>query len=502
VFAVLVIAAAGPLSGPGTTSAQADGQAFCSVYKTGRAFVEAGNFGAALKDFQTVVERCPQNDIKAQALLERGLIFLRQWPRQIGEARKVAEVLTSQYLNTPTAPDGYVLAGLIELEDNRNFQAALEQFTRVNENITSSSQAFAKASFHTAETYRLAHQPEAALVRFRDTTLKYPTTEFAAKALLGLATGYVRQGQFIQAMETLQRVRREFAGSPEATLALQRNTILHRLHMRGKLQTANVVMPGKAKLRDGVALSADRSGRILVAHRDGMTMLRADTGDPVRQEPMPSTPQYEVTGVGVTGGNAVLVRRHVFVFDDPKISPFLPGIPQQDSRSEHLEIMAFLANWRGEWLVADGRTDTIRRYAADGNHIGVFGPSGRRKVVRMAQNDIDDVAVLDDGTKNIHVFDRAGAAIGEIPRRPAAMPREYELDSPVDLAFDVLGNLYVLDAAKSAIVVFDPRLRYATTIQLPVKDAAGIRRGVALTVDETGRIFVLDRDGQQVVGYR
>ena len=67
------------------------------------------------------------------------------------------------------------------------------------------------------------------------------------------------------------------------------------------------------------------------------------------------------------------------------------------------------------------------------------------------------------------------------------------------MAFDVLGNVYVLDGGRNNIVVFDPRLQFRTILSFPLKT---VKKPVAITIDPRGRIYVFDRDLQQLFGYQ
>jgi len=488
------------LSAAGITSEskQVDIARGCAVYDQGVAFMGEEKYEDALKSFKTVVDSCGQIGTQAQALLQSGLIYFRM--HRFAEARRIATAITSApYLETPSAPDGYILAGRIELAESRNFDAALNQFRRVSPDIAPSISTSAEAQYLAGETLRMAHRTEEALRKYQEVTLRYPGTSWKARALIGSASCYVRLGDVISAMEALQRVIRDSPpGAGEPVLALKRNTILHRLEMRGPLQSAQPVMVLAGKYKDGAGFALDANGRVILGYREGLATFSSETGQQVGAPVRLGSGDSSANGVGFApGGFRALARDHFLVLDKSPAYEFWPGIPQTDGKSEALEILSFVTDWKGEWLISDRKTEAIHRFSAAGDkHLGSFVNNVQAR--RMILNDIDDLAVVDDRSKGINLYGREGSPAGGIQRRG----RGYEWDNAADIAFDGIGNLYVLDGSKAVVHVFDPRLAFKTTIQLASKKETPLRKAFALAVDESGRIFVLDRDGQQVFVYQ
>ena len=493
-IAVLAFAMLGLTASP--SAIRQNDSTSCNLYNTGTNEMRQGNSAAAIQTFGRVIEGCLQVDVQATAWLQIGRIRLSQWPVDLAGARTAAERLTgSPYLNTPSAADGFILKGLVELADGRNFANAITEFKRVDRNVTRLTTAMAEAQYRIGEAQRLNHQTEAALRTFQDVTLAYPRTAWAAQALLSAAACQTRLGDFREAMESLQRVRRDFPGAPETDAALQRNTILYRLYLKGTSQDLVPVMASRKKYQNGLALAMDRQGRILLGHRDGLAVLHEESGDEVDAAALTGNTAFGVTDVGTWGNIAALAREHLIVRHMANLPPMRPVSPKADGVADEVEVLSFTVNWRGEWLIGDGKTNTLRKYTSDGTPAGVL--PGRMKAERMARNDIDDVAVLDGDRKVVWILGRDGAVAGQIAKRGAE--KEYDFGSPVDVKFDVLGNVYVLDGDKNSIFVFDPRLRFRTLLNLPPKV---IRKPVAFAVDARGHIYVFDRDAQQVFGYQ
>jgi hypothetical protein len=159
------------------------------------------------------------------------------------------------------------------------------------------------------------------------------------------------------------------------------------------------------------------------------------------------------------------------------------------------EISAVLMTKRGERLVADPKGRAVIRVTPDGKYAGKFASVA---ATQLAMNGIEDVAMLEKGTKTIFISDRDGKALGRIMSRGTG----YELDEPVDVAFDALDQLYVLDRAASSVLVFGPNNRLVTTITMPADSPGAFTRAAALAVDPAGRLFIFDERARRIQVYQ
>ena len=76
----------------------------------------------------------------------------------------------------------------------------------------------------------------------------------------------------------------------------------------------------------------------------------------------------------------------------------------------------------------------------------------------------------------------------------------YEIDDPVDLAFDVFGHLYVVDEKRVFVFGRDRRfmLRFPSSDDTP----GAPRKIVAFALDRFGSLFIADDDDKQIVQYQ
>ena len=120
------------------------------------------------------------------------------------------------------------------------------------------------------------------------------------------------------------------------------------------------------------------------------------------------------------------------------------------------------------------------------------------QIIRMAQNWLGDVAMLDGSAKSVNIVDRDGKPVSKI----AAKGTGYEFDGPTDVAFDALGHLYVLDRGRSSIFVFGAKNKLVSTLTIPDRSPGALNRAAALGVDAAGRLYVFDDRNRRIQVYQ
>ncbi len=356
------------------------------------------------------------------------------------------------------------------------------------------SDAIPSSIFYAGEVLRIVRRNDEALERYRDVTLKYPGSVWAARALVSSALCLVQSGRPITAMEGLQRVRATLSASPEAATALSWNTILYRLYVRAPAQAAyaysgRMLGTPTAKFNDVSAVAIDARDQVLLAHKDSIAVFDPK-GALVRSVSAPNAHGVAFTSAGVP----VVVREAMLVPEGG--APMAMGIPQPDGKAKAIEEIptAVLAP-TGIWFVADRKAKAIQMFSSAGKFQKAFVAT---PVDRFAMNNLMDVAVLDRDAKGVTVYDLNAKVVGRIPTRGAG----YELENPVDLAFDAMGHLYVLDRSKATVFVFGPQLKLVTSFTLPEKSPGSFHRAVAFAVDSAARLYIFDDRAQHVQLYQ
>lgn len=461
-------------------------------YESGVAFIQNGRYAEAMKDFQVVVQSFPQSTIADDALLQIALYQL-EVAHDLPAAQAAADRLLKDYPSSDSAPMGYVVVGRLIVAKGRtaaDVDGALASFDRVPR-LFPTSTAVAAARFYAGDTLRVARRSDEALDRFRRVELEYPRSVWAARAELAAATSLVAADRAPQALAKLQRIRQQFPGSPEAATALNYNTILYRLYVKkpaGYGFSGRYIGGVNDKFRDVVGVAVDNAGRILLGHKLGVSIFEP-RGAVVRTVSAQEPSAFFLEGPD----RVVTVRRDVLVPENAPTTAI--GVPVAGKLPREVEeIPSVVTLTGGDRLVVDRKGKTVIRVSPAGKYIGMFAQVNAGRIARSA---LDDVAIIDREAKGIVIADRDGRIASRIPAKGSG----YALEDPIDVAFDPLGHLYVLDA-RSAVYVFGPRNRLIATFSSAGKDAGSLQKPKAFAVDAAGRLYVFDDGPQRIQVYQ
>ena len=340
----------------------------------------------------------------------------------------------------------------------------------------------AETLFAIAEDARVSGRVEEAIGRYERVVAEYPTSAWAARAGVEAARSMVAQGKWAPAMRQMQDVVLAFPGTKEAEQALERNTILHRLRLRqGQpvFRYARTAVNGQqAGLRRVMDVDMDSSGRLYVATRQSLAVFN-ESGALVRTEPA-----EEIRSLAVSADAAAL-------FDESGLrrgtSPPLPIAIAVQNRPREADVQAGAITDAGVILVADRRTKAVHRLSSTGSYLSQVAPLD---AVRLAVGPRGEVAAIERETRALHLV----AADGQARPIPATGPG-YMLRAPVDVAFDALGHLYVLE--RDSVVVFSGTGELLSVFT-PGAAAGAFRMAVAFHVDGAGRLYVYDEDSERL----
>lgn len=480
-----------------TAKTQTQGQASDDLarrqYESGRTFVQNGRFAEALKDFQSVVDSFPQSSYADDALLDVATYHL-EVARDYTAAQAAADRLLKDYPASDSAPMAYVLNGRLTVAKSRtpaSVDTALASFERVPR-LFPSSQAVAAARFYTGETLRQVNRTADALPHLRSVIVEYPRSLWAARAELALAPQMVASGRATQAFGGLQRIREWFPTGPEATTALNFNTILYRLYLRkpsSHVFSGRFIGTEKDRFRDVTGIVVDPSGRVALGHKQGVVIFDT-TGAVVR-----TFPAADPSAFYMDGERIVVIRDGVLLPE--KAAPIAITVTSGTQPRQLEEIPAVITLNGGDRLVIDRKAKTVIRVSGAGKYLSSFATVNAE---RLARNELDEVAMIDRDSKSIVVADRDGKIVSRIPAKGTG----YQFDDLADLAFDGLGHLYVLDGRKAVIHVFGPGPKHPLlgTIASTGREAGALQKPRALALDGAGRLYVFDESSQRIQVYQ
>ncbi|MBI3263763.1 MAG: hypothetical protein HYZ58_11525 [Acidobacteria bacterium] len=193
-------------------------------------------------------------------------------------------------------------------------------------------------------------------------------------------------------------------------------------------------------------------------------------------------------------GRPILTRKGNIVPDGAQ--PIVLSVPLPEGKPRALEeIPGGAATATGDLLVMDRKAHAVVKFSAAGKHLGTFATGDAD---RLAVDSFGNVAILDRDGKSIIVVDPDGRGA----RKIAASG--YTPDEPVDLAFDALNHLYVLDRGRASVFIMTagrtPKL--LTTFSVPEKNPGSFPRARAFALDEAGRLYIYDERAERIQVYQ
>jgi TolA-binding protein len=464
-------------------------------YDSGMTFLQNHRYGEAMKDLQAVVDSFATSGVADNALLQIAQYQLEN-AHDLDAAQAAIDKLLKDYPDTDSAPMAHVLSGRLAFTKGRTpaeIDAALASFERVPR-LFPGNEAVAAAGFFAGETLRSLRRDGEALERYRRVTMEYPRSIWAARASLSAGYCLVQQDRATQALQEFQRARQLFPGTSAATEGLNLNSIAYRLYVRAPAQpsysfSGKAIGPERSELRDATGIAFDPDGQLMLGHKNGVTVFKADGTIAQSVNAVDATAFFvdeQERVVVARNGTLIAARADAIAFSGPGSDGQLRAVD---------EIPAVLPNARGERIIANPKQRNVIRALPNGKFVSVFAQG---QVARMAQNWLGDIAMLDRGSKSVNISDRDGKALTKIPAKGTG----YEFGEPADLAFDSLGHLYVLDRGRGSIFVFGARNKLVSTISVPAGGAGALNRGEALGVDAAGRLYVFDDRSRRIQVYQ
>lgn len=466
-------------------------------YESGMSFLKGQRYAEALKDFQAILEAHPKSLVADNALLQIALYQI-DVAHDLGAAQTAVDQLLKAYPDTDSAPMAYVVGGRVSMAKGRtpgDVDSAVASFERV-ERLFPGNDAVPAAGYYAGEALRLVRRHDDALVRYRRVAGSYPSSPWAARANLAAAYCLVQLDRAPAALPEVQRVRQLMPASPEAEAALHINSILYRLHVRATKGAAfsfsgRAIGPERSSFDDVIGVKIDPLNRVLLGFSKGVAVFDAkgaQTSIVGAQDP---------TAFFVDEANRVVFAREGALHTERTATTPLtvPQVAPKPPRPlEKIPAAVMLSS--GHRLVVDRESKSIVRYDAAGRYIDPFMATINTE--RMATNGLDDVAVIDRETKAVVILDRDGKPLSKILAKGA----NYQFDEPVDLGFDRLGYLYVLDRGRASVFVFGPKNRLMTTFTIAENVPGAFTRARALGLDPAGRLYIFDEKPKRIQVYQ
>jgi len=465
-------------------------------FDSGMSFMQAGRYSEAIKDFQAIIDSFPRSQVADDALLQIGLYQL-EIAHNVSATQTAVDQLLKVYPDSNSAPMAYVVSGRLAMDKGRtnaDVDTALASFERVPR-LFPGNDAVPAAGYYAGETLRQARRYDEALARYRRVTAEFPNSSWAALANLGAGYCLVQSERTSAALPEIQRVRQLLPNTAAAGEALNINTILYRLYVRAQGQpafgfTGRFIGEERADFKDVAGVVVDSANRLLLGHKLGVAVF-----DPKAGGLRSTVGANEPSAFFVDERGRIIVARNGTLIAE-KAESLTISIPLTEPGKTRVveDIPAAVALASGMRLVADRKGKNVIRVGVDGRYIGPFTAVNAE---RLALNKLEDVGILEKDTKSITVTDRDGKLLSKIATKGTG----YQFNEPVDLTFDQLGHLYVLDRGGS-VIVFSPKYKLITTFSIPDKSAGAFTRAKAFALDPTGRMYIFDERAKRIQVYQ
>lgn len=500
VLALAMFALAMP--GAGQTASLTSDPAAVRLYDAAEQRMRTDSEGAA-EELLLLVRQFPRDVLAPKALAE--LARLRLVQGKDDAARLALDQLLQDYPRSTEAASGFVIqadlvAGraqsLADLEEARTgYQRVVLLFGR---DTYPKLEARSLARVRSAELGLLLGDVDGAVAELVKAVEDEPPSRVTGQARLALGRALLLQDHWKPAVEVLQtladdvpmdadRVVMSDADGPTATAkdrAAARNllTLAHRHRLRpeaGQRRWASVDrFATELNLEEPIGVAADDSGQVLVVDKDTeraslfRPAMRTWEGrslkDPVR-------PAFAGNAAVVITEDAVALP-----FDGQRTS-FLEPVSGKEKPLDKL--LSAVRGRQGVWFVA----------AKGWNGLLVY-PTPRRGSAILATNRAEYVDVDRDELGRVLALDGRNHRVLRVglDRRGAEVVASGDWKKPVAVARDALGHVYVLDQGLRQLFVYDADQRRIASLGPNLGNGIELRDPEDVAVDGTGRIYLAD----------
>jgi hypothetical protein len=328
-------------------------------------------------------------------------------------------------------------------------------------------------------------------IRFPDSAL-LPVAEYQ----MGITALY--DARPVEAALQLQKVIAKFPNSKEATLARNLNAIVYRLYIAPATNN-RIFSPDPsysamiADLDEPIGLGIDSERKIYLADRGKKVLY---TFDPAGKM-INSTTILSPFNISVTAKNDVIVGNDNTVYVTTSDNVQFPRInPQTNARMGYLEeIRSAAMNDKGQYFVISGKLPGVAVFDSQRN------PQSRPSFGREAEYD----KVLIDSRNNVLLLSRKGDSIsvfdpdGKTLFGLTKTGRELTFGRIDDFAVDEANHIYLLTNNPDGVAIYSPQGKYLRFIASEKNTPFFLDDPKLITVGPAGSIYVVDKGTKRIL---
>jgi sugar lactone lactonase YvrE len=330
--------------------------------------------------------------------------------------------------------------------------------------------------------------------------IRYPGSALLplAEYQMGLTSLY--DGRPVEAAIQLQKVITKFPNSPESKLALNLNSILYRLYIAPASNT-RIFNPDSsfsamiADLDEPVGMGIDSERKIYLTDRGKKVLYTLDSNGKM----VNSTTVLSPYNISVTKKNDVLVGNDSTVYITTSENVQFPRInPQTQARMGYLEqIRSVATNDNGQYFVISGKLPGVAVY--DAQRSPQSSPSFGREAEynKVLVDSRNNVLLLSRRGDSLSVFDPDGKSLFALTKTG----RELTFGKINDFAVDHANHIYLLTDNPRGIAIYSPQGKFLRFIAAEKNTPLFLDDPKLIVVGPAGSIYVLDKGTKRIVKF-
>lgn len=449
-----------------------------------------GDLAAAASQLALLVSRFPDDPMRPQALLRSARLARARGDAD--SARQALATLLGEHARAPEAAAALDLQAQLVLDAATGSQDLVEAQNLYRRVILlfgkSAYPALAARREARIESGRLAlalGDPSGAAAELIAAIEDEPAGPGAGRARLTLARAWIAAGDWRAAASVLERVAGSAPTAPEPAgvearrlLSLIHRRVLRPLAGQPSLQgAARFPLPG-VELREPSGIAAAPDGRLLVVDRRLPLLAVFDSeGREIARQPLADVDR---PGWGA-GGERPFVVGEAGVVEPFDGTSHAFTDPRRDGPLKN--VLAAAPGDFGDWFViAKGAKGLI--HVTPGSGTKELGSASRPDLVDLARDSVGRILALDSKSGEVIRTSRDGVGEG------AVLAGDWRKATALDV--DEIGCLYVLDRGGRRVAVHAPDGRLLAELGPDLGQGIELRSPVDIAVDGSGRLFIAD----------